>query len=179
MICVRNYRPSVICIGRRLTNSALVASDFSPMAALQHIQYPVENIWHSSATLFLSGWEGWAVQLLRWQLHQYYSLHMKLQCESNIAKAVHSRSLMSCLMSSSLSFGFLDEIASPKSVSQWVMLSDFGDSYCIYRARKLVKVMLTPNKNYLFFSSSTHCCQTCVFWENLIFGLAQSWIQGM
>ena len=36
MICVRNYRPSVICIGRRLTNSALAASDFSPMPALQH-----------------------------------------------------------------------------------------------------------------------------------------------
>ena len=105
-----------------------------------------------SNTIFkwLGGLVRVAVQLLRWQLHQYYSLHMKLQCESNIAKAVHSRSLMSCLMSSSLSFGFLDEIASPKSVSQSVMLSDFGDSYRIYRARKLVKVMLTPNINYLF-----------------------------
>ena len=34
---------------------------------------------------------------------------------------------------------FLDAIASPStypldSMSEWVMFSDFGDSYCIYRA---------------------------------------------
>ena len=38
MICVRNYRPSVISIGRRLTNSALALATFSPIASLQHLE---------------------------------------------------------------------------------------------------------------------------------------------
>ena len=36
MICVRNYQPSVISIGRLLTNSALALATFSPIASLQH-----------------------------------------------------------------------------------------------------------------------------------------------
>ena len=43
------------------------------------------------------------------------------------------------------------------------MLSDFGDSYRIYRARKLVKVMLTPNKNYfLFFQFNPLLSDLCI-----------------
>ena len=38
MICVRNYRPSVISIGRRLTNSALALATFSPIASLQDLK---------------------------------------------------------------------------------------------------------------------------------------------
>ena len=38
MICVINYRPSVISIGRRLTNSALALATFSPIASLQDLK---------------------------------------------------------------------------------------------------------------------------------------------
>ena len=50
---------------------------------------------------------------------------------------------------------FFDAIASPstypcrsvsQSVSQWVMFSDFGDSYCIYRACELVKMSLKESQ---------------------------------
>ena len=127
MICVRNYRPSVICIGRRLTNSALAASAFSPMAISEsRRKYPL-NIWHSFKWLHIGGRMG------------VFSIQWWQNCES-------------CPLS-------LFIVRYDTAVD-----SDNGQD---------LRFSVKNSHVIVIWSSSMfiNVCQTCVFWENFIFGL--------